>query len=351
MKYIDFLKLKQTNKIIRPYIISEAGVNHEGSMNTAIRLINETADAGSDSIKFQSYKAETIASKNSPSYWDTSKEPTKNQFDLFKKHDSFWKKEFEILKKECDKAKIEFSSTPFDSESAKFLNDLVSFFKISSSDLTNKPLIEQISSYNKPIILSTGASKIHEIQETLYWLKDHSSDVTLLHCILNYPTPNINAELGYIKQLSTLFPEYTIGYSDHTMPGEMDICLYSYIMGAMVIEKHFTHDKKLKGNDHYHAMNKEDLIKFNKKITTYLELSGDGNISNRSNEELARINARRSLYYKKDSNNGNIITESDIIAKRPFNGGIEPKYYDKIIGKKLNLDVKDDNQIKWSDFQ
>jgi len=351
MKYSDFLELKKTNGIIRPYIISEAGVNHEGSMETAIRLINEAAEAGSDSIKFQSYKAETIASKNSPSYWDTSKEPTKNQFDLFKKHDSFWKKEFEILKKECDKAKIEFSSTPFDSESALFLNDLVSFFKISSSDLTNKPLIDQISSYNKPIILSTGASKIHEINEALYWLKDHSSDVTLLHCILNYPTPNINAELGYIKQLSTLFPEHTIGYSDHTMPGEMDVCLYAYLLGALVIEKHFTHDKSLPGNDHYHAMNKSDLLKFNEKISGYLELFGDGNISNRSNEDSARINARRSLYYKNDLNNGAIITKSDIIAKRPFNGGVEPKYYDNIIGKKLNFDVKDDNQIKWSDFQ
>lgn len=351
MKYIDFLKLKQTNKIIRPFIISEAGVNHEGSMNTAIRLINETADAGSDSIKFQSYKAETIASKNSPSYWDTSKESIKNQFDLFKKHDSFWKKEFEILKKECDKAKIEFSSTPFDSESAKFLNDLVSFFKISSSDLTNKPLIEQISSYNKPIILSTGASKIHEIQETLYWLKDHDHDVTLLHCVLNYPTPNSNAELGYIKRLKQLFPEFTIGYSDHTLPADMDVCLHAYILGAMVIEKHFTHNKSLPGNDHYHSMNKVDLLKFNEKITGFLELFGDGNISNRSNEDSARINARRSLYYKNDFKNGKIITKSDIIAKRPFNGGLEPKYFDHIIGKEINKNVKEDIQVKWSDFR
>ena len=340
MKYNDFLKLKNTGQIISPYIISEAGVNHEGSMDTAIRLINEAADAGSDSVKFQSYKAETLASRNSPSYWDTTKESTRNQFDLFKKHDSFWKKEFEILKTECDKAKIEFASTPFDSESAEFLNDLVSYFKISSSDLTNKPLINQISSYNKPIILSTGASKLHEIQESLYWLKDHPSDVTLLHCILNYPTPNINAELGYIKQLSALFPEHTIGYSDHTMPGEMDVCMYSYIMGAMVIEKHFTHDKKLKGNDHYHAMNKEDLVKFKKKITTFLELNGEGRIASRPNEETARINARRSLYYKKDLGVGKMVLESDIIANRPF----------RIIGKKLSVNVKEDSQIKWTDL-
>ena len=351
MRYIDFLKLKKTNGIIKPYIISEAGVNHEGSIKTAIRLINEAAEAGSDSIKFQSYKAETIASKNSPAYWDTSKEPTKNQFDLFKKHDSFWKGEFEVLKKECEKINIEFSSTPFDSESAEFLNDLVSFYKISSSDLTNKPLIDQIVSYGKPIILSTGASKIHEIQETLYWLKDYDQDVTLLHCVLNYPTPNANAELAYIKQLKQLFPKRTIGYSDHTLPAEMDVCLHAYILGAMVIEKHFTHDKSLPGNDHYHAMDKSDLLKFNKKISGFLELFGDGNISNRSNENSARINARRSLYYKNDFNNGKIITKSDIIAKRPYNGGIEPKYFDQIIGKKINKKVKEDTQLRWIDFQ
>lgn len=350
MKYADFLELKKTNGIIRPYIISEAGVNHEGSMETAIRLINEAAEAGSDSIKFQSYKAETIASKNSPAYWDTTQEPTKNQFELFKKHDSFWKGEFEKLKVACEKANIEFSSTPFDSESAEFLNDLVSFYKISSSDLTNKPLIDQIKSYGKPIILSTGASKIHEIQETLYWLKDHDQDVTLLHCVLNYPTPNANAELGYIKQLKQLFPEYTIGYSDHTMPAEMDVCLYAYLLGALVIEKHFTHDKSLPGNDHYHAMNKEDLLKFNEKISGYLELFGDGNISNRSNEDSARLNARRSLYYNKDLKKGSVITEGDIISKRPYNDGIMPKYFEEIIGKTLITDTNDDDQIKWQDF-
>src|SRR5688572_19402867 len=136
-RIIDFLNGYNPLEIRKPYIIAEAGVNHEGSMDLAKRLIDEAAEGGADAIKFQTYKAETIASKDSPYYWDISKEPTRSQFELFKKYDKFWKKEFEELKKYCDKTGIEFLSTPFDAESAKFLNDLMPVFKISSSDITN----------------------------------------------------------------------------------------------------------------------------------------------------------------------------------------------------------------------
>lgn len=136
-------------KLIRPYIIAEAGVNHEGSMELAKRLCEEALEGGANAIKFQTYKAETIASKNSPAYWDTTKEPTSSQYELFKKYDKFWKREMEELKKYCDKIGIEFLSTPFDRESATFLNDLVDVFKISSSDITNKPFIEYICKFKK----------------------------------------------------------------------------------------------------------------------------------------------------------------------------------------------------------
>ena len=149
----------------RPYVIAEAGVNHEGSMDIARRLIDEAALGGADAIKFQTYKAGTLASKHSPAYWDTSKEPTPSQYELFKKHDSFWKGEFENLKKHCDQAGIAFMSTPFDVESAKFLNDMMDVFKISSSDLTNRPFIEFMCDFKKPIIMSTGAASLAEIAE------------------------------------------------------------------------------------------------------------------------------------------------------------------------------------------
>ena len=129
------------NKIYQPYIIAEIGVNHEGSMKTAKRLIDEAKEGGADAVKFQTYKAEAIASKKSPAYWDTSKEPIDSQYKLFKKYDKFWKGEYEQLKTYCDQADIEFLSTPFDINSAKFLNEMMDVFKISSSDITNKPFI------------------------------------------------------------------------------------------------------------------------------------------------------------------------------------------------------------------
>lgn len=157
MDIMDIFAVPQPEtRIPAPYVIAEAGVNHEGSMEIARRLIDEAAAGGADAIKFQTYKAASLASKDSPAYWDTSKEPTRSQYELFKKHDSFWKNEFEALKKHCDAAGIAFMSTPFDVESAHFLNDLMEVFKISSSDITNKPFIRILCDFGKPIILSTA---------------------------------------------------------------------------------------------------------------------------------------------------------------------------------------------------
>ena len=150
-----------------PYIIAEAGVNHEGSMSLARRLIEEAAEAGADAIKFQTYRADSIAVRKSPAYWDLEEEPTTSQHELFSKYDKFWKSEFEQLKSHCDKTGIEFLSTPFDIESAIFLNDLMGAFKISSSDITNKPFIQFMASFGKPFLLSTGASNKNEIEAAL----------------------------------------------------------------------------------------------------------------------------------------------------------------------------------------
>ena len=190
MKLVNFLKRKPVspNLIEKPYVIAEAGVNHEGDLHLARRLIDEAAEGGANAIKFQTYKAERLASVYSPAYWDLEKEPTTSQYNLFKKYDNFWKKDFEVLKAYCDQEKIEFLSTPFDIESANFLNDLMDVFKISSSDITNKPFIEHICKFKKPIILSTGASHLYEIRDAVAWIDCQNVDLILLHCILNYPT-------------------------------------------------------------------------------------------------------------------------------------------------------------------
>ncbi len=331
-------------------MIAEAGVNHEGSMDLAKRLIDEAAEGGADAIKFQTYKADTIASKDSPYYWDISKEPTRSQHELFKKYDKFWKKEYEELKVYCDKTGIEFLSTPFDAESAIFLNDLMPVFKVSSSDITNLNFIEQQCKFNKPIILSTGASNIWEVQEAVDLIERHGNKLCLMHCVLNYPTPNHNANLGMIKDLIAKFPNHVPGYSDHTLPQEMQVLMAATLFGAAVIEKHFTHDKSLPGNDHYHAMDKEDLKKFWSKWDETSELLGSFKLEALKDEEPARLNARRSLVAAKNIEAGKIIEPNDLTWKRPAHG-ISAKHFNDVIGKKATQNIEDDTVLKWNMFE
>jgi len=334
-------------KIYEPYIIAEAGVNHEGSMEIAKRLVDEAKEGGADAIKFQTYKASTLASKDSPAYWDTTKEPTQSQYELFKKHDSFWKDEMYELKEYCDKVGIEFMSTPFDKQSANFLNKMMDVFKISSSDITNKPFIEYICQFNKPIILSTGASHLYEIQEAVSWIEKYGNSLALLHCVLNYPTPDSNANLGMILGLKKAFPNKIIGYSDHTLPKDMKVCEMATMLGSVIIEKHFTHDKTLPGNDHYHAMDKDDLKLFRENLKRTFEILGGFKVEALEDEEPARRNARRSLVANKDIKKGQIITKEDLTFKRPAIG-ISPKFIDDVVGKKASKDIREDSILQWN---
>ncbi|WP_456380908.1 N-acetylneuraminate synthase family protein [Hydrogenimonas sp.] len=334
-------------KLYRPYIIAEAGVNHEGSMAIAKRLVNEAKEGGADAIKFQTYKASTLASKDSPAYWDTSKEPTKSQYELFKKHDSFWIEEMAELKAYCDEVGIEFMSTPFDIESADFLDEMMDVYKISSSDLTNKPFIEHICGYGKPIILSTGASALHEIQEAVSWIEKHGNPLALLHCVLNYPTPDENANLGMILGLKKAFPDKIVGYSDHTLPKDMKVCEIATLLGSVIIEKHFTHNKTLPGNDHYHAMDKEDLKLFRKNLERTFEILGSFKVEALEDEAPARQNARRSLVAKRFIPKDKTIEADDLTFKRPAHG-ISPKYIDEVVGKEALHDIAEDTVMQWN---
>lgn len=342
-----FHKINPQNHIIeRPYIIAEAGVNHEGDMRIAKRLINDAKEGGADAIKFQTYKAETIAAKNSPSYWDLTKEPTRSQFELFKKYDTFRKKEFEELKVCCDEVGIEFLSTPFDIESASFLNDLMPAFKISSSDITNRPFIEYICEFGKPIMLSTGAADLDEIQEAVGWIDRFGNSLALLHCVLNYPTSDRNANLGMIHGLRRAFPDRIIGYSDHTLPGDMKNLEIATLLCATVIEKHFTHDKSLPGNDHYHAMDKKDLLLFRERLDTLFAILGNFEVKALIEEKPARLNARRSLVAAKPIAKGSTVVPGDLTFKRPAHG-ISPKFINDVVGKKALRDITEDEILSW----
>lgn len=346
---LKFIDEYNPARLTRPYIIAEAGVNHEGSIDLAKRLIDEAAEGGADAIKFQTYKADTIASKDSPYYWDITKEPTRSQHELFKKYDKFWKKEYEALKVHCDKAGIEFMSTPFDTEAADFLNDLMPVYKISSSDITNLPFIEHQCRFGKPIILSTGSSYLWEIQQALETIEKYGNKVVLMHCILNYPTADENANLGMLKHQIRFFPDVIPGYSDHTLPRDMEVLKIATLLGAAVLEKHFTHDKTLPGNDHYHAMDKEDLKHFHRTMDYTFSVLGSFEKKPLPSEEKSRANARRSLVAKRNIPAGNKIVFDDLTWKRPASG-ISPKDIDQLIGKAALRDIKEDDVLKWNMF-
>lgn len=332
--------------IPKPYVIAEAGVNHEGSMDIARRLIDEAAEAGAQAIKFQTYKAATLASRDSPAYWDTSKEPTQSQYELFRRHDTFWKAEFEALKRHCDGAGIAFLSTPFDVESAGFLNDLMDVYKISSSDITNKPFVEYICDFGKPVLLSTGASHLHEIAEAAAWIEAKGNPLALLHCVLNYPTEERNAGLGMIPALRRHFPQHCIGYSDHTLPGDMKVLEIAVLLGARILEKHFTHDTSLPGNDHYHAMDKADLRRFWGNMERTLALVGPLRVSAFASEEPARRNARRSLVTARPVRAGARISREDLTWKRPAHG-ISPRDIESVLGMAARADLEEDTVLQW----
>ena len=332
---------------LTPYIIAEIGVNHEGDMELAKQLIRESKEAGAHAAKFQSYKADKIASKNSPAYWDTSKESTDSQYKLFKKYDGFGEAEYRELANYCGEIGIDFLSTPFDLEAVDFLDPLMPLFKVASADITNVPLIRKCAATKKPLIMSTGASTLAEIQMAVDVARDAGAEeIILLHCVLNYPTPEDHAQLGMIKVLERTFPECMIGYSDHVAPDETISALeVAVLSGCVVLEKHFTHDKSLPGNDHYHAMDVNDLKRFVAKVNMYKTLVSVEQ-KDLSKEASARKHARRSIVIDGGVKKGEVLTEDNLIAKRPAHG-ISPIHWDEVLGRKVLMNLEDDTILQW----
>ena len=349
------MKFKQIIKNSKPYLIAEVGVNHENSLSIAERIIKQAKIGGANAVKFQTYTAETLAAKKSPYYWDLDKVNIKSQFKLFKKYDKFKEAEYIKLKKMCDHYKIEFLSTPFDNNSAIFLNKIVKFFKIASADLTNLMLLDQVSKFNKPILLSTGASTFKEINFVKNYITRNypKVDLALMHCILSYPTKYKDAHLEIIPLLKKKFKNLEIGYSDHTMPDESGtVLINAYQKGASIIEKHFTLDKfkGKKNNDHFHAMDYKDFLKFRKNLTILELINGSSSRRDVYNvEKKSRTNARRSLYSLGKIKKNFKLSKENIIAKRP-GGGISPLYYKKLLGKRIRKDVNNEHKFTWKDF-
>ena len=335
----------------RPFLIAEAGVNHEGSRAKALEMIDAAAEAGADMIKFQSYKAGTLAMKKSPAYWDIGKETATSQYELFKRHDSFNDDDYIVLSEHCKKKNIQFLSTPFDHHFVEFLNPLISVYKIASADITNYPLLRQIAGKNKPILLSIGASFLSEVEEAIRLLQENGvQQIALLHCILEYPTQPQNANLLNIKFLQSVFPDFTIGWSDHIKPDHGCLSLIAaWMQGAEILEKHFTLDKTLPGNDHYHSMDPDDIRAFRIQQATVQEMLGQRNKTVFECEKIPRKYARRSLVAACDIPMGTILAEDMITCKRPGTG-ISPQFMNLIIGRKAVRDIAEDSFIRWEEL-
>lgn len=343
-------------KTTRPYLIAEMGVNFYDTarvmnispLDAAKLYIDKAAEAGIDCAKFQSYKAGTIVSKNSPAYWDTNKEPTKTQYELFLKHDHFGEAEYRELCKYTHEKGLDFTSTPFDYASADYLEDLVDFYKISSSDLSNHPFIAHIARKGKPVYMSVGASYLSECDEAIRILKDNGcKDIVIFHCVLSYPTEPQNANLLIIDTLKKTFPDIRIGFSDHIAPDDTMMTLAAaYMLGADVIEKHFTLDKSLSGNDHYHSGDPED---FKKAIVNFKWIDtvlGSPEKTVLACELVPRREARRSLVLTRNMKIGEVIKAEDLMPKRP-GIGISPRFADIVIGRKVTKDLAEDTILTW----
>ncbi|MBO4374602.1 MAG: N-acetylneuraminate synthase family protein [Lachnospiraceae bacterium] len=348
----DIIKRLHEGKFV---LIAEIGVNYYdiakkmgiSDMEAAKLMVSKAKDAGITAVKFQTYKAETLAAKESPSYWDLSEEPTTSQYELFKKFDSFGEKEYRELKDYCDEIGIEFLSTAFDTQSADYLDDLMNVYKISSSDLSNIPFIEYQAKKDKPILLSVGASNLDEIERAVDTIRSvNEKELVLLHCVLEYPTPPEHANLLKIRTLCEQFPDCFIGYSDHTKPTEdADIIKTAYNLGAVIVEKHFTLDKTLTGNDHYHAMDPDDAKAIISAIERMDMIRGKADLVALETEDAARSNARRSLVSAADIKKGDLITAEMLTFKRPASG-ISPADIETVIGHEAACDIPEDTVLQ-----
>jgi len=339
------------NKVL---IIAEAGVNHNGNMDTAQKLIDVAAAAGVDLVKFQTFKAETIVSPLARKADYQSKnigDKDDSQFKMLKKLE-LNDDQHQALIDYCRKKGVEFFSTAFDTEGLDYLNTLnFARFKVPSGEITNYPYLKKLAGFGKPVILSTGMSDIREIKEAVTVLRSEGldlEDICILHCNTEYPTPmedvNLQAMRHIAKELNV-----SIGYSDHTLGIEVPIAAVA--LGAVVIEKHFTLDRNLPGPDHRASLEPEELKNMVLAIRKVeLVISGDGIKKVSPSESKNKAVARKSVHLKTNIEAGEIVKEEDLIALRPGDG-ITPMDWQKIIGKKTKIALQAFHKLSWTDLE
>lgn len=327
------------------FIIAEAGVNHNGDIELAKKLIDKASEAGADAVKFQSFKTERVVTKyaRKAEYQEATTGSEENQYQMVKKLELDYDKHVELINY-CKIKNIMFLSSPFDLESIDLLSNLhLETFKIPSGEITNLPYLRKIGKLKKKIILSTGMSTLGDIEKALEILRaSGTTDITVLHCNTEYPTPMEDVNLNAMETIKEAF-KVKVGYSDHTLGIEVPIAAVA--LGATVIEKHFTLDKTMEGPDHKASLEPEELKEMVRCIRNIEKALGDG-IKKLTESEKKNINiARKSIVAGRNIKEGEIFTEKNLEIKRPGDG-ISPMRWDEIIGQKAKRDFKEDELIE-----
>ncbi|WP_323593920.1 N-acetylneuraminate synthase [Aliarcobacter butzleri] len=328
------------------FIIAEAGVNHNGSIDLAKKLIDVASESGVDAVKFQTFKAENLVSKNAQKaeYQKQTTDKNESQFDMIKKLELDVDTHKELMLY-CKTKNIMFLSTPFDHDSIDLLSDLgLEIFKIPSGEITNLPYLRHIGKLKKKVILSTGMADIGEIEDALDILINAGTkkeNITVLHANTMYPTPMEDVNLKAMVTIGNTF-DVAFGYSDHTLGIEVDIAAVA--MGACCIEKHFTLDKTMEGPDHKASLEPDELKAMVKAIRN-IELALGSCVKKTSKSEIPNIQiARKSIVAKMDIKKGELLFEDNLTIKRPGNG-ISPMRWDEIVGTIATKDYKEDEII------
>ncbi|MBP4137780.1 N-acetylneuraminate synthase [Flavobacterium geliluteum] len=334
-------------------IIAEAGVNHNGDIQIAKKLIDVAVDAGVDYVKFQTFKADSLVSKSAKKaeYQSVNiNDGDDSQYAMLKNLELSHENHLELMKY-CSERKIQFFSTAFDVEGVNYLNDLgLSFFKIPSGEITNYPYLKAVAMCGKPVVMSTGMCSEMEIKQSLdvlmkFGLKKEV--ISILHCNTEYPTPMKDVNLKAMQSIKKTFG-VKVGYSDHTLGIEVPIAAVA--LGATIIEKHFTLDRTLPGPDHVASLEPTELKEMVMAIRNIeLAMCGDGEKKPSESETKNIAIARKSIHINKNLSKGDIITDDDIISLRPGDG-ISPMEWENIIGKKLNVDKNEFDKLLFSDF-
>ncbi len=330
------------------FVIAEAGINHNGDVALAHRLIDVAVRAGADAVKFQTFRAAQVISPAAPkaAYQKRNTGGDESQLEMARRWE-FGESEFRALQRHCAESGILFLSTPFDHDSVDLLARLdVAAFKVASGEVTNLPLLRHIATTGRPVILSTGMSWLGEVDAAVRALREAGCGaLALLHCVSNYPAAPADANLRAMATMARAFA-VPVGYSDHTLG--LEVALAAVALGAAIVEKHFTLDRSLPGPDHKASLTPDELAALVSGIRAVEAALGDGVKAPREAEADTRRVARRSLFLVRDVAAGAALDEHDLIALRP-SGGIDPAETDRLVGAVARRKLAAGEMLGWND--